>query len=263
MPYALVNGQDIFFEDTGGSGPAVVFSHGFLMDHEMFAAQLEALRSQFRCIAFDQRGFGRTKTDGKPFSYWASAQDLLELLDHLDIEQATLVGLSQGGFISMRAALMAPRRVRGLVLISTRAGLDTEEQNGNFRQLAMEWSHNGSANVQQMLSDLLIADDRHAPAWAAKWRRMHKDSLGLPIEALVGRDDLSPRLGEISAPTLVIHGGADIAIDVSHGRQLAAGIANAQWLEIAGAGHAPPVTHAAETNQALLRFLRGLPQASQ
>ncbi|MCY1214796.1 Arylesterase [compost metagenome] len=262
MPYANVNGQAIFFEDTGGRAPAVIFSHGFLLDHEMFAAQVEALGAQFRCVAFDQRGFGRTTTHGGPFTYWDSAQDLLDLMRHLEIARATLVGLSQGGFISMRAALMAPGQVNGLVLISTRAGLDTEEQNNNFRLLDKEWSQNGSANVQPMLSQLLIGDDRYAPAWAAKWAGMGKDRLTLPVNTLISRDDLTPRLGEISVPTLVIHGTGDIAIDVSHGRQLAAGIANAELVEIPGAGHAPPMTHAAESNQALLRFLHGLAAAA-
>ncbi|MNT60062.1 Arylesterase [compost metagenome] len=148
------------------------------------------------------------------------------------------------------------------MLISTRAGLDTEEQNNNFRLLDKEWSQNGSANVQPMLSQLLIGDDRYAPAWAAKWAGMGKDRLTLPVNTLISRDDLTPRLGEISVPTLVIHGTGDIAIDVSHGRQLAAGIANAELVEIPGAGHAPPMTHAAESNQALLRFLHGLAAAA-
>ncbi|MNX21668.1 putative non-heme bromoperoxidase BpoC [compost metagenome] len=258
MPYADVNGQKIFFEDTGGSAPVVIFSHGFLMDRDMFAAQVEALRSRFRCIAFDQRGFGQTLSNGAPFTYWDSAQDLLGLMDHLEVGQATLVGQSQGAFISMRAMLIAPHRVNSLVLISTRAGLDTDEQNNNFRRLADEWSLNGSSNVQQMLSRLLISDDEYASPWTAKWSTSSRDSLALPVAALVGRDDLTPHLTNISVPTLVIHGTADIAIDVLHGRQLAAGIANARLVEIADAGHAPPLTHALQTTQALLTFLQSL-----
>jgi alpha/beta hydrolase family protein len=63
--YADVNGQRLYYEDSGGDGPAVVLSHGFLMDHEMFAPQVTALAPEFRVITWDQRGFGDTEFDGK------------------------------------------------------------------------------------------------------------------------------------------------------------------------------------------------------
>src|SRR5437588_9277108 len=113
MPFADVNGQHLYYEDFGGDsagdGVAVLFSHGFLMDHEMFAPQVEALAGEFRCITWDERGFGQTPADG-PFSYWDSAADVLALLTHLGIERAVLAGMSQGGFLSLRAALTAPER---------------------------------------------------------------------------------------------------------------------------------------------------------
>ena len=112
MPFADVNSQRLHFEDTGGSGPPVVLSHGFLMDHEMFAPQVEALRTAYRVITWDERGFGLTEYDGEPFTYWDSAADCLGLLTHLGIESAVLGGMSQGGFLSLRAALTAPDRVR-------------------------------------------------------------------------------------------------------------------------------------------------------
>src|SRR5438105_4534816 len=122
MPFADVNGQHLRFDDSGGDGPAVVFSHGFLMDREMFAAQIQALAPEFRVITWDQRGHGETEFDGQPFTYWDSARDCLGLLDHLGIETAVLGGMSQGGFLSMRAALLQSARVRALVLIDTQSG---------------------------------------------------------------------------------------------------------------------------------------------
>ncbi len=72
MPFADVNGQHIYFADSGGGAPAVVFSHGFLMDHEMFAPQVEELSAEFRCITWDERGFGQTPATA-PFTYYDSA----------------------------------------------------------------------------------------------------------------------------------------------------------------------------------------------
>ena len=118
MPVAEVNGQSINYVDSGGDGPAIIWSHGFLMDHTMFDAQVEALSGDYRCIAWDERGFGATPATA-PFTYWDMADDAVALLDHLGVDQAVFAGMSQGGFISLRAALAHPDRVRGLVLIDT------------------------------------------------------------------------------------------------------------------------------------------------
>ena len=112
MAFAEINGQRIFYTDSGGDGPAVIFSHGFLMDHSMFDPQVAALAPEFRVITWDARGFGATEFDEKPFTYWDSAGDALALCDHLGIDRAVFAGMSQGGFLSLRAALLAPDRVR-------------------------------------------------------------------------------------------------------------------------------------------------------
>ena len=126
MSYADVNGQRIYYEDSGGSGRPVILAHGFLMDHEMFAPQVAALVPEFRVITWDERGFGLTAFDGEPFTYWDSANDCLGLLTHLGIDEAVVGGMSQGGFLSMRAALTSPERVKALVLLDTQSGKEDE-----------------------------------------------------------------------------------------------------------------------------------------
>ncbi|HJY57596.1 MAG TPA: alpha/beta hydrolase, partial [Streptosporangiaceae bacterium] len=121
VPFASVNGQQLYFEDTAGNGPVVVFSHGNLMNRDMWVAQVEALHGEFRCVVWDERLHGRTKDDGGLYTYWDAADDLLGLLDHLGVERATLAGHSQGGFLSLHAALCAPERVKALVLTDTAA----------------------------------------------------------------------------------------------------------------------------------------------
>jgi len=96
MPFVEINGQRVRFDDSGGDGPPVMLSHGFLMDREMFAPQVEAVSPEFRVITWDQRGSGETGFDGEPFTYWDSAEDCLGLLDHLGIHEAVLGGMSQG-----------------------------------------------------------------------------------------------------------------------------------------------------------------------
>ena len=106
MSTAFINGQSIYYEDKGGTAATLAFSHGILMDLEMFAPQVEALRSRYRCVVWDERGHGRTAGERlAPFSYYDSADDLAALLRHLAIDKAVLVGMSQGGFLSLRCAL--------------------------------------------------------------------------------------------------------------------------------------------------------------
>ena len=144
MSFADVNGQHIYFEDSGGDGPPVLFSHGFLMDHEMFEHQVAALSGEFRCITWDERGFGQTEAKAA-FTYWDSADDAVALLTHLGIDQAFFVGMSQGGFLSMRAALRSPERVRGLGLIDTQSGPEPEAARPVYDAMTDEWLANGAS----------------------------------------------------------------------------------------------------------------------
>ena len=144
MPTRVVNGTSISYSDTGGDGPVVVLSHGYLMDSSMFAPQVQALAPAYRVITWDERGFGRTRATGE-FSFWDSARDVLGLLDELDIEQAVLGGMSQGGFISLRAALTAPDRVRALVLIDSQAGLEDPAVAPAYEQMEQLWMEQGPA----------------------------------------------------------------------------------------------------------------------
>jgi 3-oxoadipate enol-lactonase len=178
MPFAEVNGQRIRFEDSGGDGPPVILSHGFLMDREMFAPQLQALAPEFRVITWDERGFGETEFDGRPFSYWDSAEDCLGLLDHLGIDQAVLGGMSQGGFLSLRAALLAPDRVRALVLIDSQAGQEDPEQLPGFRQMQETWRQAGAVDeLAQGVAYMIIGDPVASEPWIAKWRELPREGV--------------------------------------------------------------------------------------
>ena len=97
MPIAKINGQSIAYDDTGGDGPALIFSHGFLMDRTMFEAQLDSFRGNYRCVVWDERGFGDTPVAG-PFSYWDSADDAVALMDHLGIDYARTEGIRPDAF---------------------------------------------------------------------------------------------------------------------------------------------------------------------
>ncbi|MEW6476150.1 MAG: alpha/beta hydrolase [Actinomycetota bacterium] len=259
MSYADVNGQRLYYEDSGGDGPAVILSHGFLMDHEMFAPQVAALAPEFRVITWDERGFGGTEFDGKPFTYWDSARDCLALLDHLGIEQAVLGGMSQGGYLSLRAALLAPERVRALVLIDTQAGTEDPEKLPLYQGMLEAWATEGPSDaLAEVVAGIIIADPAHNPHWIAKWQARPQELIVEPGRCLLEReDDISHRLGEITCPALIIHGTEDSAIPVAEAERLAAALPGADGVVIVdGAAHASNLTHPEAVNPPLLAFLR-------
>jgi len=260
MTYADVNGQKLYYEDSGGGGTAVVLSHGFLMDHEMFAPQVAALAPEFRVITWDERGFGETEFDGKPFTYWDSARDCLALLDHLGIEQAVLGGMSQGGYLSLRAALLAPERVRALVLIDTQALLEDPEKIPVYQAMFDTWASEGPSALAEAIAGLIVADPAQSRYWIAKWHARPREIIVEPGRCLLEReDDVSRRLGEITCPALVFHGSQDNAVTMSSAEHLAAGLPGCDGVIVVdGAAHAPNMTHPDQVNPPLLAFLREL-----
>jgi 3-oxoadipate enol-lactonase len=260
MPFAEVNGQRIRFDDSGGDGPPVILSHGFLMDREMFAPQVNALAPEFRVITWDERGFGETQSDGEPFTYWDSARDCLALLDHLAIERAVIGGMSQGGFLSLRAALLAPERIGALVLIDTQAGVEDPERLPGYRQMQQIWLDAGPVDeLAETIANLIIGDPVLNEVWIAKWRELPRDTMRAPGDCLMERDDITGRLSEISCPAILFHGTADRSIEMEKAEELCRGLSGCTGVvRIEGAPHAANLTHPDQVNGPLLDFLRSL-----
>lgn len=261
MATADINGVTIRYEDTGGDGPAVLFSHGFLMDHTMFDAQVAALAGDYRCIRWDERGFGDTAATGA-FSYWDSADDAVGLLDHLGIDRAVFVGMSQGGFLSLRAALAHPDRVRALVLIDSAADVDDDATIEGYQGMLHVFEHGSDEErmgVFQIVSGLILGDETLAAEWIPRWAAIERQQLVLAGGALLGRDDISDRVGEITCPILTVHGTADQAISMDRAQALAdAAVDHRGIVAVEGAAHAPNMTNPAEVNAALADFLASL-----
>jgi 3-oxoadipate enol-lactonase len=261
MPLDRINRQWLYYEDTGGNLPAVVLAHGLLMDHEMFAPQVEALRSHYRVISWDARCHGQTETTDDLFTYWDLAEDLRGLLDHLGIARAVIVGMSQGGFVALRLALAHPERVSGLILLSTQAGTEDPEKAALYGAMLDVWEDEGlNDQLAETIAAIILGSEwsERAP-WIAKWRQQPRSLLRPAFEALVGREDIHDRLGEIYVPALVVHGTADAAIEMELAERLCAGLANSRPLVvIEGGGHACNLTHPIPVNRAVERYLAEL-----
>lgn len=258
MAFADLNGQRLYYEDTGGTGPAIVFCHGLMMDHEMFAPQVDAFRDRFRCIVWDERGHGQTAVEApEPFTYYDSANDLAGLLSHLGIEEAVVVGMSQGGFLSLRFALTHPDRVKALVLLDTQAGKEQEEKIPAYQQLISTFVEHGlTQDVGNTISQIILGSGfRDADHWKAKWKTISPANITNNFQTLVSRDDVTERLPDITQPTLIVHGDADIAIPLERAQMMMDKLPDAELKVILGAGHAANLSHPEPVNQAIDAFL--------
>jgi pimeloyl-ACP methyl ester carboxylesterase len=261
MPLQEVNGQWINYEDTGGDLVPIVLAHGILMDRGMFAPQIESAKVGSRFITWDARCHGETENTDEPFSYWDLADDLKGLLDHLGIERAVIGGMSQGGFVALRFALKYPERVSALILLGTQAGVEDPEKVATYQVMLDVWEADGlNDQLARTIAAIVLGNEwRGSDEWIAKWYKKPRSLLRQAFHTLVSRDDIEHRLGEITAPALVIHGTADAAIDIEKAHRLCSELANCrQMVAIEGAGHASNLTHPKLVNLAIQQFIADL-----
>ena len=257
------DGTRIHYEVTG-QGPAVAFSHGVLMSGGMWAEQVQRFAPDYTCITWDERGHGQTRTDGSPFDFWDSARDLLAVLSAAGAEQAVLVGHSQGGFLSLRAALLGPGRVNGLVLVPSHAQALDDGTKGAFAQIKAVWLADGPAPAQDALLGLLIGQPALYPEFIRSWPGMDRAAIGSVFDALINLDDIRERLASITAPALVVHGGQDPAMPAGLGRELSERLGHCIGFEvIPGAGHTPSLTTPGTFDALLGGFLRTYAPAAE
>ena len=256
-----VNGVSLAVE-LRGEGPAVLFVHGYPFDHTIWRDQIDALDG-YRRIAPDLRGMGQSDAPDLGYGMSIYAADLAALLDALGVDDVVLCGLSMGGYVIFEFLRRWPHRVRGLVLMDTRAEADGAEARRARDAAAAVAREGGAAAVAESMLPALLAPGtaERAPETAERMRRL---MAATPVAGIIGalaamRDrhdstDLLPTLGGI--PTLVLVGEEDALTPPDAARRLAAGIPKARLVLVPGAGHVPPVERPSETNAALLDFLR-------
>jgi len=266
MPVASVNGTTYTYVDEG-SGPLIVFGHGLLAGREMFRAQIDALRDRYRCVSLDWPGHGDSGFAPGGWTMWDMARDAAALLEHLREPHAVFAGVSQGGMAFMRLALERPELVRALVLMGTSAAPEHPDGRPAYEQLTEGMRHGDEATRSALMDTALTI------LFGSTWRAREPEALAahkahmlthdrqgqyLAAWAIFERDDLTGRLGEITAPTLVVCGTEDAATGPDASRALAEVIPGAELVWIEGAGHHSPVEEPAAVTRALETFLARL-----
>lgn len=265
MPTLTRDGCAIHY-DVEGSGPPVLFIQGCGVGGDGWRPQLDALKERYTVISFDNRGYGRS-SPAKEITVAAMAADSLALLDALGEERAHLVGHSLGGVIAQQLALDAPTRVKSLALLCTFArGRDGARLTPFLFWIALRLRIGPRAARRRAFLEMVMPE--------AALRTMDRDAEAARIGRLFGRDlsdnpsimmqqvralgahDISARLHELaSKPALVVSAEHDRIAPPTRGRELAAAIGTARYVEIEGAGHGVTLQKADEINQLLLEHL--------
>lgn len=262
MPTAPLNGTELHWRDAGRGPRAVLLLHAFPLHAGMWDRQVEALAATHRVIAPDYRGLGGTGGSPEPSTMGLLAGDVRALLAHLRVERAAVVGLSMGGYLALELWRQAPGLFAGLALCDTKAGADTPEGAAGRETFAKNALTQGLHWVaDQMVPKLL----KPAPDPAAVAEVRTLIGAGTPVgvaaaqRGMALRPDSTPTLATITCPTLVVVGAEDGLTPPAEAEKLAAGIRGATLARVDGAGHLPNIEQPAAFNQALARFLGGLP----
>ena len=270
--FTTKDGTQIWFKDWG-AGPAVVFSHGWPLTADSWESQMFHLVSHgFRCIAHDRRGHGRSSqpSEGNDMDHYAD--DLAELLEHLDVRDATLVGFSTGGGeVARYIGRQGTKRVKKAALISAVPPLmlKTEANPGGlpievFDGLRKAFLADRSQFFRDIPGGPFFGYNRPGArpsqgvidAW---WLQGMMGGFKNTYECIkaFSETDFTEDLKKFDVPTLVIHGDDDqiVPIDAA-GRASARLVKNVKLIEYPGAPHGITDTHRDRINADLLKFVK-------
>jgi 3-oxoadipate enol-lactonase len=260
MPFIDRDGNRLYYEDSGGDGPAIVFSHGAFLDHTIWEPVVAALAPAHRCITWDARGHGMSEANA-PFDYWDLAADVVAILDAVGVQSAVLVGMSQGGWLTQRAAIAHPDRVRGIVLTATSLHLLSPEEQAGYSQLAEGWLAMGPVGEigDTVLNIQFLPTDYDGSRYLDKWRSRPPSGWAQVWKTVLGRDDIDDRFAEIKCPGLLIQGTGDGIFPVALAEEMSKLLPDSRGvIAIEGAPHCISLTFPAEMSAAIGDFVAGL-----
>jgi 3-oxoadipate enol-lactonase len=246
------------FDDTGGSRPALLFVHGFILDRHVWDDVVPALASESRVLCPDLRGFGESPppVEGVPYTH---ADDLAALLDDRGIDDVVVVGLSMGGWVATEFTLTYPARVRGMVLVDAllRNHPLPYGWNKNIGAVYRTARQQGfDAALALWRDDELFAFERSSPAVAPRLPALVGGYRGFHLLHDDPHQTMDPpameRLSEINVPTLVIVGEHDLPDFHAMAATLSTNIPGAVLHVLPNAGH---LAHLAAPDE-FVRLLR-------
>ena len=255
MPSIGAEGAEIYYESVG-SGDPILLIMGLGADSRGWAMQTSAFAERHRVITFDNRGVGKSSVPPGPYDTEQMARDALAVLDAEGIETAHVLGVSLGGAIAQWLAIAAPDRVRSLALGSTWAGPSEWRSRLRRMQLGILESQGVEALVRvRVLFVFSPPFFQHRTFMDLAEKTMAETALEGYLHQLDAAEfhDARARLGEITAPTVVLTGRRDILVPPELSYEVASLIPGAQT-DVFETAHAIQLEEAARFNETVLAF---------
>jgi len=255
------NHFNLSYDDVGEGNIPIIFLHGFPFDKTMWQKQMEDLKTSYRVIACDIRGFGKSKDEVSHLSINLFAEDLIKFMDTLNISKAVICGLSMGGFIALNVIEKFPERFEALILCDTQCIADTTEVKIQRYKTIDQIIEHGPNNFNDAFTNSvfysdtldenkLIVDSLREIVFANS-----KHIIVAGLNALAERAETCSTLNKIKIPTLIICGKEDSVTPLVQSEMMHKEIKESLLHVIKNAGHVSNLEHPIEFNETLRNFL--------
>ncbi len=258
----FINNINVCYNDEGPhDAPVIIFIHGFPFNKSMWKLQVEALKENYRLISYDIRGHGQSESGKEKFSIELFSEDLIALMDKLEIDRATLCGLSMGGYIALTAVEKYPGRFESLVLSDTQCiadsakakekrlqTIETIKEKGvnnyadaSIKNLFAPGSFNTKKNEIENVRDMIV--------------NTSPQSLCKTLLALAARKETCSNLKNINMPVLILVGKEDKITPLAAARLIQKNIKDSSLKILAHAGHVANIENPEAFNHQLIKFV--------
>ena len=261
MPTVDLDGISLHYLDEGAGEP-VVLVHGFPLSAEMWKPQRAALSASHRVLTPDLRGHGRSDPPHGAASIGMYADDIVAILDELGVGQATVAGLSMGGYVVMALLRRHPERVRGVMLMSTKAPGDNDAgKQGRNDMIRLAEDEGAAAVAEKLLPKLLTERTRAENAELVEFVRTMM--AGTSVEGIVGalhalrdRPDSTETLAALTLPALVLAGANDDLMPPAEAERIHDAIAGSELEIVPDASHLLNLEQPEAVNATMMAFLQ-------
>jgi len=260
--HASLPGVNLYYVEQGPpESLPVVFLHGFPFSHEMWRPQLEAVGRSYRALAYDIRGHGMSDVGDGQYTIEGHVDDLFGFLDYMKIPRAVVVGLSMGGYVTLRALQRDQTRFLAAVLCDTKSEADTDDGKLKRFEAMKAVKQNGSARFAENFVRAVFdpASFERIPDRVNEIKRIisHLPPLSIAgtLLALASRTDTSSSLPGVSVPVLILVGENDVTTPVAASRFMHERIPGSELHVIPRAAHMSNLENPEAFNEKLLGFL--------
>ena len=258
-----------YIEEGVANAGTLIFIHGFPFNKWTWKNQIDALKEDYRVIAYDVRGHGNSDSGSAEFSITQFADDLFLFMDELRIEAAIICGLSMGGYIALNAVLKQPSRIEALVLCDTQCGADSDQARKKRMDVIDSVQKNGLKQyahdaVQKLFCEASLIERPDDVSFVEQIiLNTPEESIVNTLKALATRRETCSRLHEINIPVTILVGESDQITPPEVAQKMQDLITGSSIQVIEKAGHLTNLENPTSFNSHVQKFLTAIEQISK